>query len=124
MNRNVPPGCYCQIRGKRGSRASPHFLTKLSLPSFKTQIAYIWTLPPLREDCPEIREFSAELGHARNPGYGTRNMREDCQSGICSPVSRMFNIIMFCVLLVVLFLWWYPSHGTGSREGAFNQQER
>ena len=45
-------------------------------------------------------------------------------SGICSPVSKMFNTVMFCVLLVVLFLWCYPSHGTGSREGAFNQQER
>ena len=30
----------------------------------------------MREDCPEIREFSAELGRARNPGHGTRNMRE------------------------------------------------
>ena len=29
----------------------------------------------VRGDCPEIREFSAELGHARNPGHSTRNMR-------------------------------------------------
>ena len=45
-------------------------------------------------------------------------------SGICSPIFKTFNTVIFCVLLIVLFLWWYPSHRTGSREGAFNQQER
>ena len=45
-------------------------------------------------------------------------------SDVHSPVSKAFDIIMFCVLLVVLFLWWYPSCVTSSREGALNQQER
>ena len=30
--------------------------------------------------------------------------------------------VMFCVLLIVLYLWCFPSHGTGPWEGAFNQQ--
>ena len=32
--------------------------------------------------------------------------------------------VMFCVLLFVLCLWCYLSHGTGPWEGAFNQQGR
>ena len=63
-----------------------------------------------------------------HPGHSTRNMREDLLFsmgvGVYSPVSKMFNTIMFCVLLIVLCLWCYPSHGTGPREGAFNQLER
>ena len=42
-----------------------------------------------------------------------------------SPLDRLSPFGRLASLEAMhLFLWWYPSHGTGSREGAFNQQER
>ena len=48
----------------------------------------------------------------------SRDKRVFCWTRLCQ------RSVIFCVLLIVLCLWCFPSHGTGPREGPFNQQER
>ena len=68
----------------------------------------------VREDLgPEVGEFSAELAHARDPGHGTRNVREVFWGVVSVLQSEICNVLCtsHCIEFMMFPLSWDRSLG-------------
>ena len=105
-----------------------HKLFSMLHNNFKRLFLIEFTINPIScaTSCERGFSISLYLGSKLmpwDPGHGTRNVREDFPEIVFCWTGAMWSV-MFCVLLIVLYLWCFPSHRTGPWEGAFNQQER